>query len=81
MYPTLRAFTPWLTASKEILVALRFSASEVYGSGDQLRGQVTSAKVRVYHENTKGDNYGYNLDTSKTLSFLGQQQLHRWLPL
>ncbi len=37
----------------------------------QLRGQFVR-QGEGYHENTKGDNYGYNFDTSKTLNFLGQ---------
>ncbi len=46
-------------------------SSECTDPANQLRGQYIR-QGEGYHENTKGDNYGYNLDTSKTLSFLGQ---------
>ena len=47
-----------------------FSA-ECTSQDAKLRGQFTR-QGEGYHENTKGDNYGYNIDTSKTVNFLGQ---------
>jgi hypothetical protein len=41
---------------------------------DPLRGQFTRQGLG-YFENTKGDNYGTNFDTSKSFHFLGQHNL------
>jgi hypothetical protein len=45
-----------------------------FAAGPSLSGQFTRQGLG-YYENTKGDNYGYNVDTSKTFRFLGEHNL------
>ena len=45
-----------------------------FAPGPGLNGQFTRQGLG-YYENTKGDNYGYSFDTSKTFHFMGEHNL------